>query len=43
MDGGSDHKIAKSTKKCVIKQKRMFGNDKDCLFNNKDHAVYRSR
>ena len=43
MDGGSDHKIAKGTKKCVIKQKCMFGNDKDCLFNNKDHAVYRSR
>ena len=35
MDDGSDHKKAKGTKKCVIKQKRMFENYKDCLFNNK--------
>ena len=41
MDGGSDHKKAKGTKKCVIKQKLMFENYKDCLFNNK--TVYRSQ
>ena len=40
-DDGSDHKKAKGTKKCVIKQKLMFGNYKDCLFNNK--TVYRSQ
>ena len=26
---------AKGTKKCVIKQKLLFENYKDCLFNNK--------
>ena len=31
----------KGTKKCVIKQKLMFENYKDCLFNNK--TVYRSQ
>ena len=41
MDDGSDHKKAKGTKKCVIKQKLMFENYKDCLFNNKN--VYRSQ
>ena len=41
MDDGSHHKKAKGTKKCVIKQKLMFGNFKDCLFNNK--TVYRSQ
>ena len=35
------HKKAKGTKKCVIKQKLMFENYKDCLFNNK--TVYRSQ
>ena len=40
-DGGSKHKKAKGTKKCVIKQKLMFQNFKDCLFNNKN--VYRSQ
>ena len=35
MDDGSDHKKAKGTKKCVIKQKLMFENYRDCLFNNK--------
>ena len=40
-DDGSDHKKAKGTKKCVIKQKLMFKNHKDCLFNNK--TVYRSQ
>ena len=41
MDDGSDHKKAKGTKKCVIKQKLMFENYKDCLFNNKN--IYRSQ
>ena len=41
MDNGSDHKNTKCTKKCVIKQKLMFGNYKDCLFNNK--IVYKSQ
>ena len=41
MDGGSDHKKAKRTKKYVIKQKLMFENYKDCLFNNK--TIYRSQ
>ena len=40
-DDGSHHKKVKGTKKCVIKQKLMFGNFKDCLFNNK--TVYRSQ
>ena len=34
-DDGSDRKKAKGTKKCVIKQKLMPENYKDCLFNNK--------
>ena len=38
-DGGIKHKKAKGTKKCVIKQKFMFKNFKDCLFNSK--TVYR--
>ena len=41
MDDGSDHKKSKCTKKCVIKQKLMFENYEDCLFNNK--IVYRSQ
>ena len=41
MDDGSDHKKAKGTKKTVIKQKLMFENYKDFLFNNK--TVYRSQ
>ena len=41
MDDGSDHKKTKGTKKCVIKQKLMFENYKDCLFNNK--TIYRSQ
>ena len=41
IDDGSNHKKAKGTKKCVIKQKLMFENYKDCLFNNK--TVYRSQ
>ena len=40
-DYGNDHKKAKGTKKCVIKQKLMFQNLKNCLFNNK--TVYRSQ
>ena len=38
---GNDHKKAKGTKKCVIKQKLVFTNFKDCLFNNKN--LYRSQ
>ena len=34
MDGGSEHKKARGTKKCVIKRGLMFKNYKDCLFNN---------
>ena len=41
MNDGSDHEKAKDTKKCVIKQKLMFENYKNCLFNNK--VVYRSQ
>ena len=41
MDDGSEHKKAKGTKKCVIKQKLLFENYKDYLFNNK--TVYRSQ
>ena len=41
MDDGSNHKEAKGTKKCVIKQKLTFENYKGCLFNNK--TVYRSQ
>ena len=40
-DDGSEHKKSKGTKKCVIKQKLMFQNFKDCLLNNK--TVYRSQ
>ena len=40
-DDSKDHKKAEGTKKCVIKQKLMFENYKDCLINNK--AVYRSQ
>ena len=41
MNDGNNHKKAKGTKKCVIKQKLMFKNYKYCLFNNK--TVYRSQ
>ena len=40
-DGGSEHKKAKGTKKSVIKQKLLFENLEDCLFNNK--TIYRSQ
>ena len=40
-DDGNEHKKSKGTKKCVIKQKRMFQNFKNCLFNNE--TVYRSQ
>ena len=39
-DADNGHKKSKGTKKCVIKQKLMFQNFKDCLLNNK--AIYRS-
>ena len=41
MDDGSHYKKAEGTKKCVIKQKLMFKNYKNCLFNNK--MVYKSQ
>ena len=41
MDDGGNHKKISVTKKCVIKQKLIFQNYKDCLFNNK--TVYRSQ
>ena len=37
----NEHKKAKGTKKCLIKQKIMFQNFLDCLSNNK--TVYRSQ
>ena len=40
-DDNSEHKKAKGTKKCVIKQKIMFENYKNFLFNNK--TAYRSQ
>ena len=40
-DYGNDHKKTKGTRKCAIKQKLIFQNFKDCLFNNKN--VYRSQ
>ena len=38
-DDGNEHKKSKGTKRCVIKQKLMLQNFKNCLFNNK--TVYR--
>ena len=32
MDDDSEHKIAKVTKKCVIRQRLRFNDYKDCLF-----------
>ena len=43
MDNGSNHKKAKGTKMCVIKQKRMFENYKDYLFNNKTIYISQER
>ena len=40
-DDSNDHKKGKGTKKYVIKQKCMFQNYIDCLYNNKN--VYRSQ
>ena len=40
-DGNKHKKSTKGTKRCVIKQKLMFQNFKNCLFNNK--TVYRSQ
>ena len=40
-DDSNDHKKAKGTKKYVIKQKVMFQNYIDCLYNKKN--VYRSQ
>ena len=35
IDDDSEHKKGKGTKKCVIKQKLMVKNYKNCLFNDK--------
>ena len=35
LDDVNDHKKAKGTKKCVMRQKLMFQNFKNCLFNSK--------
>ena len=35
MDGGSEHKRAKGTKKCIVKRENKFKNYKNCLFKNK--------
>ena len=35
MDGDTEHKKAKETKKCIIKRELMFKNYKDYLFNDK--------
>ena len=40
-DYGNKHKKSKDTKRCVIKQKLIHQNFKNCLFNNK--TVYRSQ
>ena len=34
MNDDSEHKIARETKKCVIKRKLLFKSFKDCLLNN---------
>ena len=38
-DDSNEHKKSKGTKRCVIKQKLMFQNFKNCFFNNEN--VYR--
>ena len=40
-DDGNKHKKSKGKKRCVIKQKLMLQNFKNCLFNNE--TVYRSQ
>ena len=40
-ESGNGHKKSKGTKRCVIKQKLIFQNYKDCLLNNKN--IYRSQ
>ena len=40
-DNCNEHKKSKSTEMCVVKQKTMFQNFKDCLLNNKN--AYRSQ
>ena len=40
-DDGNEHKKSKGTKRCVIKQRLMYQNFRNCLFNNK--TVYRSQ
>ena len=41
MEDGSEHKKAKGTKKCVIKQELMFESYKDSLFN--DEIILKSQ
>ena len=40
-EDGNEYKKSKCTKRCVMKQKLIFQNFKDCLFNNK--TAYRSQ
>ena len=35
IEDDSEHRKVKGTKKCVIRQRLMLKNYKDCLFNNK--------
>ena len=35
MDDDSEKKKSKGTKKCIIKRRLLFKNNKDCSFNNK--------
>ena len=37
IEDGSEHKKAKGTKKCIIKQEVMFENYKYSLFNDEIH------
>ena len=41
MDDDNEKKKTKGTKRCVIKQKLIFENYKDCLFNNKQYIDHR--
>ena len=43
MDGNSEQKKAKGTRKCVIKRGLMFENYTDCLFNDKIILISQQR
>ena len=43
LDDGNEHKKSKGTKRCVIKQKLMFQNFKDCLLNNENVYISQQR